>query len=74
MIRLGDQVVDSITGFKGIAVARFSYLVGPDVIQVQAMCVDNNPGAVSNFEEERLLASLRELVIMKCGEDPKVIS
>jgi hypothetical protein len=35
MIELGDEVQDTITGFKGIAIARHTYLQGCDRISVQ---------------------------------------
>ena len=35
MVKLGDEVKDPITGFKGIAVCRHSYLNGCDRISVQ---------------------------------------
>jgi hypothetical protein len=35
MVNLGDLVEDKISGFKGIAVARHSYLNGCDRITVQ---------------------------------------
>lgn len=34
-IKLGQEVKDRVTGFKGIAVARTTYLQGCDRIQVQ---------------------------------------
>jgi len=35
MVTLGDEVKDTITGFKGIAISRHSYLQGCDRISVQ---------------------------------------
>jgi len=35
MINLGDEVKDTITGLKGIAIARHTYLQGCDRISVQ---------------------------------------
>ena len=35
MINLGDEVKDTVSGFKGIATARHSYLQGCDRISVQ---------------------------------------
>ncbi len=34
-LKLGDEVVDSVSGFKGIAVARYEYLNGCVRIEVQ---------------------------------------
>ena len=34
-INLGDEVIDKITGFKGIAIARSIWLTGCDRITVQ---------------------------------------
>jgi hypothetical protein len=35
MIQLGDEVEDTITGFRGIAIARHSYIEYPNDISVQ---------------------------------------
>lgn len=35
MINLGDEVKDTVSGFKGIAVARYSYLQGCTRVCVQ---------------------------------------
>jgi len=35
MINLGDEVKDSVSGFKGIAVAKHTYLQGCDRVSVQ---------------------------------------
>ena len=35
MIELGDEVKDLVSGFKGVAVAKHSYLQGCDRISVQ---------------------------------------
>lgn len=34
-IELGDEVEDKVTGFKGIAIARHTYLEGCDRISIQ---------------------------------------
>lgn len=74
MINLGDNVTDSVTGFTGIATARFTYLTGADVIRVVARCVENRPAESQDFDEDRLLASVRDLAIMKSGYDPLKVS
>lgn len=35
MVELGDTVEDTITGFQGIAVARYSYIASPSNISIQ---------------------------------------
>jgi len=35
MVECGDEVEDKVTGFKGIAVAKHSYLQGCDRITIQ---------------------------------------
>lgn len=35
MLTLGDEVEDTITGFRGIAIARHSYIGTPNNISVQ---------------------------------------
>lgn len=37
MAQLGDEVKDSVSGFVGVAVAKYSYLNGCDRISVQPM-------------------------------------
>lgn len=55
MIELGDEVKDSVSNFKGIAVSRHSYLQGCDRITVQAPV--NKKGKLEDsvtFDEEQL--------------------
>ncbi len=47
-IQMGQRVRDKISGFKGIAVARTTYLNGCDRISVQAKV--NNDGEVPEVE------------------------
>lgn len=71
MIQLGDKVTDSLTGFTGIAHQRLSSLTGCDQIAVVARSEDSNKMPQSIwFDEDRLLASVRDLAIMKSGHDP----
>jgi len=69
-IRLGDEVQDVITGFKGIAFCRLTYLVGPDKIGVQPESAD--PSKYDDWialDEERLIAaSIKELRELKDGQ------
>ena len=55
MINLGDLVKDTVTGFKGIAVSRHSYLNGCDRISVQPIInkEGNHPDSVT-FDEPQL--------------------
>ena len=42
MIKLGDKVRDTITGFEGIATAHARYLTGCEQFIVQPRCVKTN--------------------------------
>lgn len=67
MIHLGDKVTDSITGFTGIAYARIEFLTGCIQIGILPKCIDNVPRDVVYIDEDRLLASVRDLQCMKEG-------
>jgi hypothetical protein len=55
MVKLGDKVTDSITGFSGIAVARTEYLYGCVRITVQPTELrDGKPQDADYFDEQRL--------------------
>ena len=43
MIKLGDKVKDSITGFEGIAVAECEYLYGCKQFQIEGIDHDGQP-------------------------------
>ena len=63
-ITLGDEVKDSVTGFKGVAVCRHSYLNGCDRISVQ-------PKAIKGIElPEELSFDEPQLVITKAKKVP----
>jgi len=55
-IRLGDSVVDSISGFKGIATARTEYLYKSSQILVECQALDDTGKPVDGvlFDEARL--------------------
>lgn len=74
MVNLGDKVTDSVTGFTGIATQRTTYLTGCDQIRVVGRCVDDQPAPFNDFDEDRLLASVRDLAIMKTGIDSEKVS
>lgn len=40
-IKLGDEVIDKITGLKGIAIAKCEYLYGCKQFQIQPKAKDN---------------------------------
>jgi hypothetical protein len=67
MVKLGDKVIDSVTGFTGIATSRHIYLTGIDIISVTARCVDNQPAVSLDFDEDRLIATVQSLQFMKEG-------
>lgn len=55
MINLGDEVEDSVSGFRGIAIARHIYLFGMPNISIQPL-VDQygTLPETENFKEEQL--------------------
>ena len=57
IIKLGDKVQDSVTGFKGIAVGRTTWLHGCNRIIVQPEGVDKNGKTYDsqNFDEPQLV-------------------
>ena len=52
-INLGDEVQDTITGFKGIAIARSIWLTGCDRITIQpkGLNKDGKPYESQTFDE-----------------------
>lgn len=71
MIQLGDKVTDGVTGFSGIATARTTFLTGCDRIEVTSKSVDGRPADFAMFDEDRLIASLCDLCVMKNGSQAK---
>lgn len=58
MIKLGNQVEDSVSGFKGIAVQRIEYLNGCVRIGVQSKVdKDGKLPALEYFDEQQLDSS-----------------
>ena len=55
MIHLGDEVKDTITGFKGIAVSRHEYLQGCTRYTVQPKTVKNVLPKPMGFDEPDLI-------------------
>lgn len=53
-IKLGCEVKDRVTGFKGIAVSKTSYLQGCDRIAVQPKWVEGEVPKVADFDEPDL--------------------
>ena len=54
MIKLGDRVKDSITGYEGIAIARSEYLYGCVSIQVQLQEIKDGKLQSVWLDEQRL--------------------
>ena len=55
MVKLGEKVTDSITGFSGIAVARTEYLYGCVRITVEpTQLSEGKPIEPCHFDEQRL--------------------
>lgn len=61
-INLGDEVVDTITGFKGIAIGRTTWITGCDRISVQPKGV-NKEGKL--FETQSFDEPMLEVVKAK---------
>lgn len=62
MINLGDEVKDLVTGLKGIAIARHTYLQGCDRISVQPQVGKNQSfQELQTFDEP-------QLVVIKVGK------
>ena len=57
MLKLGDKVKDSITGFKGVVIARAEYLNGCITLKVQPpkLKEDGSPIEADWFDEQRLI-------------------
>jgi len=53
-VELGDEVQDLITGFKGIAVCRHTYLTGCARISVQPKLVKGETPDDRSFDEPQL--------------------
>lgn len=55
MIRLGDEIRDTITGFSGIAISRTEHLTGASRVCVQPKTMDGaKPAEEYWFDETRL--------------------
>lgn len=60
MIKLGSEVKDFITGFKGIAIARIVYLSGCIQIQVQAKGLKDGKIIKAEWIDEPQLVCMKE--------------
>lgn len=56
-VELGSKVKDSITGFKGVAIARCTYLYGCVHVQVEASTLTDGKSVTEWFDEQRLSAA-----------------
>lgn len=66
-IKLGDRVTDIVSGIKGVAWAKVSYLTSPDQIGMMVAEEGKLPD-VYYVDEDRLMAqSLKELQDLKYG-------
>ena len=71
MIKLGDKVKDTVSGFIGIATAKHSYLQGCDRISVQpSIDKDGKLPEVQAFDEPQLKVLKAKKVIRKKGSKP----
>ena len=69
MVNLGDEVTDTVSGFKGIAVSRHSYLQGCDRISIQPS-IDKNGKLMDSesFDEPQL----KVLKTKKVKQGPRI--
>jgi len=65
MVKLGDEVQDTVTGFKGIAVARYEYLSGCARFGVQPKAVKNVLPKQATFDEPLLKVIKAKATIRK---------
>lgn len=72
MVTLGDEVKDTISGFKGIAISRHTYLQGCDRISVQPLVdKEGNLPESKSFDEPALeMTKLRKAARKASAEDP----
>jgi hypothetical protein len=64
MIKLGQRVVDQISGFKGVVTASSHYINGCNRYQVTAENIQNNEVPVSEwFDEQQLLVKGKKLIL-----------
>lgn len=64
MVRLGDKVKDTVSGFSGIAVCKCSYLQGCNRIAIQAPVTKKNPKKLDwEYFDEPQLRVLQKKVI-----------
>ncbi len=54
MVELGSNVVDSITGFTGVVVAKHLYLHGCVRLSVESKELKNGKPLLETFDEQRL--------------------
>ncbi len=63
-VRLGDEVKDTITGFKGVAICRHTYLQGCDRITVIDKSTKDKPEPTElNFDEPQLIVTKAKKVV-----------
>jgi len=64
MINLGDEVKDTVTGFKGVAIVRHSYLQGCDRISVIGKSTTEKPDPPElSFDEPQLIITKAKKVV-----------
>jgi len=70
-IQLGDEVKDTITGFKGVAVIRHSYLQGCDRITIIGKSTTDKPDPPELSFDEPQLALIKAKKIVGNGDTIK---
>ncbi len=74
MIKLGDEVKDMVSGFQGIAVARYQYLQGCNRIGVQPpVDRDGKLPEMATFDEPQMEVIEKEKVVTGVFEHDVVV-
>ena len=70
MIELGQEVIETVTRFKGVVVGRVEYLSGCEQCLVQPAAKEDGTFMDSHwFDEPRLTATARTRVVIEGAKD-----
>lgn len=67
-IELGDEVRDTISGVKGIAIGRTTWITGCDNIQIRPQGVDRDGNPCSTFAADEPIVEVVEKAKVKLQE------
>jgi len=70
MIKLGEKVKDSITGFEGVATGRATYLYGCVRVLVESKKLKDGKPIEEWFDEQRLTQKSEANVGGPCSDPP----